>query len=82
MTLTSERYTAFVTLLAMKDPEDLPKRSRRWTQPGKPGRDALRLELERAYLRYRIQEAGRDESAIVSVRRWPLHLVRRKDASA
>ena len=71
----SERYAAFVRLLALADPLDLPVRGRRFTQPGKPGKDARKLHYERSWVRHRMAEAGREESVIVSVRRSPLRLV-------
>ena len=73
----SDRYSAYCRLMAMPDAPDLPSRGRRYTQPGTTARDTLKLHLERAYLRHRIAASGREESTILSVRRWPLHLVKR-----
>lgn len=76
----SDRYSAFCRLLAMPDAPDLPSRGRRYTQPGTTARDTLKLHLERAYVRHRMQDAGREGGEIVSIRRWPLRLLRRKEA--
>ena len=67
----TERYEAFVALLAQPDPLDLPKRGRRYVQPGMDSkrRELLKRDLERAYARERVAEAGRAESAIICVRR-------------
>ena len=74
------RYDAFVALLALADPPDLPIRGRRFTQPGKLGKDARKLHYERSWLRHRMADLGKEESMIVSVRRSPLRLVARKEA--
>lgn len=66
----SERYDAYRQLLDLPDPADLPRRGRRYTYPGDPmRRDRAKLQLERAYLRHRIAASGKEESAIVCVRR-------------
>lgn len=74
----AEVYEAYRALLAQPDPPDLPTRARRYTQPGKVEKDAIRVGLERAYLRHRHQAAGREDGEIVSVRRTRLRLVARE----
>lgn len=64
------RQTAIIALLALPDLPCLPPRRRRYRLAGDYIKQArLRIEVERAYIRHRHAEAGRDESAIVSVRR-------------
>jgi hypothetical protein len=64
------RYDAFCALLALPDDPALPPRERRDVFAGDPNRrETLKRAAERAYLRWRHLDAGRDESAVVSVRR-------------
>ena len=77
-----ERYDAYRALLAKEDPPGLPRRARRYLLAGDPlKRDRIKLELERAYVRHRMLDAGH-EAVIVSVRRMPLRLVRRREGAA
>lgn len=70
------RYDALRALLAQADPIDLPTRARRYTYAGDPARrDRLKRDLEYAYLRHRMVEAGED-AEIVCVRRASLRLVK------
>lgn len=66
-----ERYEAFCALLALPDPPEMPKRGRKYLQPGADSkrRETLKRDLERAYSRERVADAGRAESSIVCVRR-------------
>lgn len=73
-----ERQDALRQLLARADPPDLPHRGRRYTYAGNPVlQDALKQELERAYIRHRLQAAGVIEESIGAVRRYALRLVQR-----
>lgn len=69
------RSLALMALLQRPDPPDLvtpsgATRGYRYRLGGVPHQqDALRLAIQGAYVRWRFLTAGRDESAIVSVRR-------------
>ena len=70
MTAEHERAAALLALMQLPDSADLPKRGRRYLYPGDAKRrDVIKRDLERAYLRWRMQDAGKDESSIVCVRR-------------
>lgn len=75
-----ERYDAYVVLLQQPDLPCLPKRGRKYTQPGHVNADGIRMRLERAYLTHRLQDAGHDQGEILSVRRWPLHIMQQRRA--
>lgn len=63
-------YAAYCALLALPDEPLMPTRGRHYTQPGDARRrDVLKRDLERAWVRWRMHDAGRDDSAIVCVRR-------------
>ncbi len=67
---------AYRALLAQPDPPDLPHRGRRYLCAGDVLRqDALKRDLERAWVRHRMLDHG-EEARIVSLRR--LRLVRRR----
>lgn len=73
------RYDAYCELLALPDPNDLPARTRSYVYAGDPHRrERLKLELERAYLRHRKADYGTESAEIVSVRRSPLRLLKRR----
>lgn len=75
----SDRYIAFVALLAQPDLPCLPPRSRRYVQPGLDSlaaRQRLKRQYARAFLEYHLEAAGRWESEVISVRRARLRLVR------
>lgn len=76
----SDRYDALVTLLGLPDPPELPKRGRRYVYAGDPlRRDRLKRDLERAWVRWRMQEAGKEDAAIVCVRRGSgVHQLRKR----
>ena len=68
----------YTKLLAQPDPPDLPPRRRRYICGGDVlWRDIIKRDLERAYARHLVIDAGRAESSVVSVRRSPIHRVRR-----
>ena len=72
------RFEAMRALLDLPDDPYLPPRARRYVQAGDPlRRDAIKLNLERAWLRHRAQQLG-EEAEIVSVRRTPIRLVRKR----
>ena len=71
------RFDAYVALLTLPDAADLPRRARHYTQPGKANRQTMKVTLERAWLRHRMHAAG-EEAVILSVRRAPVQLVRRR----
>lgn len=76
-----DRYNAYCALLAQPDPSDLPARTRSYKFAGDPHRrERLKLELERAYLRHRKADYGTESAEIVSVRRSPLRLLKRRGA--
>lgn len=65
-------------LLTMIDPPELlGRRKYRYTAPRRPTdrdkRDLFKRDLEHAYLRWRMLECGREESEILSVRRYAIH---------
>lgn len=77
---TAEQYDAYRALLASPDLPCLPRRTRRYTYAGDAAkRDVIKRNLGRAYVRYRMLDAG-ESAEIVSVRRSALRLVRRKQA--
>ncbi len=59
-------------ILSRPDPPDLAGLRRyRYTYPGRPRdqRQVIKMELERAYWTWYMQEAGRNDDGIVSLRR-------------
>jgi hypothetical protein len=69
------RLEAYRALLALPDEDGLSRRYT-YTVPGARNRDAVKRKLALAWLAHRLQDAA-PECAIVSVRRFPLHLVKR-----
>ena len=62
-----------IAMLALPDSPDLcGKRKYHYTYPGKPRneREIIKMELERAYWSWYMADKGREESAVVSVRRY------------
>jgi hypothetical protein len=73
-----QRYDALCALCALPDAADLPPRGNHCTCSGNAAaKDRVKRELAGAYVAYRMQQRG-EEATIVSVRRSPLQLVRRR----
>lgn len=77
----TDRARALALLLAQPDPTDLVGRGYRYVLPS-PLTEAQRWvkkrDVARSWLAWRLYEAGKHESEVVSVRRTRLQLVRRR----
>lgn len=78
-----ERATALMTVLSRPDPPDLlgiagEPRGYRYTCAGNPlKRELIKRDLGMAYVQWRMHDAGRDISKVISVFRTRLRVVRR-----
>ena len=65
----AERYEAFVKLLAMPEPFDLPPRRSILTQKGAPGRQEMIMpQLIRTYCEWRIMQTREEPNFLLEIR--------------